>query len=245
MRVVVINDTLANRYFPRENPLGKRIAFDSRNPVWHTVIGVVKEIKYYELAAPPENQAYVPFEQGPRRAMAVIARTGGDPSVVAQSMRSVVRSVDPNQPVSRIVSISALVEERFAGDRLLTQIAGFFGALALFLAAIGIYGVMAYSVSQRTQEIGVRMALGARSIDVLRQVVRQGMGMVLAGMLVGSAGAIVMAKLLAQFLYGIQPTDPLTFAAAFLVLSAASLLACAIPARRAAGVDPLVALRYE
>ncbi len=243
--VVVINSTFADRHFPGENPLGKRVAFDTKNPALATIIGVVKEIKYYDLAAPPESQAYVPFDQGPRRYMAVIARTNGDPSAVAQSIRGVVRAVDPNQPVSRIVTISTLIEERTAGSRILTQLTGFFGGLALFLAAIGIYGVMAYSVSQRTQEIGLRMALGARSSDVLRLIVRQGMGMVLGGMLVGIAGAVVMAKLLDRFLYGIRPTDPATFAAAFLVLGATALLACAIPARRAAQVDPQIALRYE
>ena len=243
--VVVINETFANRSFPGENPLGKRVAFDTRNPVFHTVIGVVKEIKYYDLTAPPESQAYVPFAQWTRRDMNVIARTRGDAAMIAQSIRGVVRSIDPNQPVSRIVPIATLVEERFSGDRLLMEIGGFFGTLALFLAAIGIYGVMAYSVSQRTQEIGVRMALGARSGDVLALIVRQGMGMILGGMIAGTAGAVVMGKLLSQFLYGVQPTDPLTFALAFFVLGATALLACAIPARRAARVDPLVALRYE
>jgi putative ABC transport system permease protein len=157
----------------------------------------------------------------------------------------VVRAVDPNQPVSRITTIATQLEEQLAGQRIMTQLTGLFGALALFLAAIGIYAVMAYSVSQRTREIGIRMALGAGHGSVLKLVVRQGMTMVLGGLLAGIAGALLMAKLLANFLYGIKPTDPATFIGSFVILSAVALLACWIPAVRAARVDPVVALRSE
>jgi putative ABC transport system permease protein len=239
--VVVINETIANRYFQGESPIGKQIRVRSQR---YTIVGVVKEVKYYYPTAPPENQAYLAFAQAPPASLTVVVRTSGDPSAVAQQIRSVFRKIDPNQPVARIVSIAQRLEDRTAGDRILTNLAGFFGALALFLAAIGLYGVMAYSVSQRTQEIGVRMALGAHSGDVLALVIRQGMTIVMCGM-VGIAGAAFMAKGLASFLYGVEPRDPATFLSTFLLLASVAFVACLIPARRAARVDPLVALRYE
>jgi len=243
--VAVVNETIAKRYFGGENPLGKRIKFGRREPVWYTIAGVVKDIHYYDFDAPPENQAYLAFEQSPKSQMTLVVRTQGDPWAVAQSIRAVVRAVDPNQPVSRITTIATKMDEQLAGQRIQTQLTGLFGALALFLAAIGIYAVMAYSVSQRTREIGIRMALGAGHGSVLKLVVRQGMTMVLGGLLAGIAGALLMAKLLANFLYGIKPTDPATFIGSFVILSAVALLACWIPAVRAARVDPVVALRSE
>jgi len=156
-----------------------------------------------------------------------------------------VHAVDPNQPVSRIVTIETHMDEVMAGQRILTQIIGFFGLLALFLAAIGIYGVMAYTVSQRVREIGIRMALGARGRDVLGLVVRQGMTIVLGGMIVGVGGAIAVARLLTRFMVGIEATDPATYGASFAILALAALLACWIPARRAASLNPVDALRGE
>ena len=246
----LVNDTIVKRYFPSENPLGKRIRLSrqdaSHNDTgWYTIVGVVKEVKYYSPGAPPENQVYLAFEQSPVSGMCVLVRGPGDLAPLAQSIRAVVRATDPNQPVSEIKTIATEIADRVAGDRILTQVAGAFGLLALFLAAIGIYGVMAYSVSQRTQEIGVRMALGARAHDVLAMIVRQGMGVVLGGMVVGIVGAAAMARVLATFLYGVKPNDAVTFSASFLILAAVALAACAIPAHRASKVDPLVALRYE
>ncbi|HWZ30536.1 MAG TPA: ABC transporter permease [Bryobacteraceae bacterium] len=243
-RAIVINQTLVSRYFPGESPLGKRVRL-RKDPTLYTVVGVVKDVKYYNPGNPPENQAYVAFAQAPTQNLTIVVRTAGDTSAVAQSIRSVVRGLDPNQPVARIVTIAARVEERTAPDKILTELTGFFGTLALFLAAIGLYGVMAYSVAQRTQEIGVRMALGARSRDVLGLVVRQGMTIVLAGMSVGIVGAIFMARALATYLYGVKAADPTAFITTFLLLASIAFVACWIPARRAARVDPLVALRYE
>jgi putative ABC transport system permease protein len=242
---VLVNDTIVKRYFPAENPLGKHIRLSRIDPTSYTIVGVVKEVKYYYPAAPPENQVYLAFEQSPTAGMCVLVRARGEPAPLAQSMRAVVRETDPNQPVSEIKTIATQIADRVSGDRILTQISAAFGLLALFLAAIGIYGVMAYSVSQRTQEIGVRMALGARARDVLGMIVRQGMGVVLGGMLAGIAGAIAMARLLATFLYGVKPNDVVTFSASFLILASVALAACAIPAHRASKVDPLIALRYE
>lgn len=244
--VVVVNETVVRRYFPGENPLGRRLRFSRKNPVvWYTIVGVAKDIKYYDGAAPAENQIYLGFAQGPVAGMSLVVRTQGPPMVIAPAIRGVVRGVDPGQPVSRVVTVGTQVEEQRAGEKILTQVSGFFGGLALFLAAIGIYGVIAYSVSQRTQEIGVRMALGAKNRDVLGLIVRQGMGMVLGGMIVGLGGAIFMAKALANFLYGIEPNDPATFVSTFAALGTVALIACAIPAWRAANVDPVVALRNE
>ncbi len=246
-RAVVVNETIVKRYFPGENPLGKRLQLSTKNPAWYTIVGVVKDVKYYNLAAPPENQTYLAFEQAPVPMMHLVVRTrsDGDASALAPAIRAAVRAVDPNQPVSRIITIAERMEEQMAGDRILTQISAFFGALALFLAAIGLYGVIAYSVAQRTQEIGVRMALGAQRRDVLQLIVGQGMFLVLGGMLVGTAGAFLMAKLLSNFLYGITPSDPATFITTFLVLTAVALGACLIPARQALKIDPVIALRYE
>src|ERR1051325_7967574 len=243
---IVINETIVQREFTGENPIGKRVRLSRRGTAnWFTVVGVVKSVKYYTLAAPPENQAYIAFAQSPLAAMSVVARMSGDAASAAQSIRSVVRSVDPNQPVSRIITIAEQIEERNAPTKILSQLMGFFGALALFLAAIGIYGVMAYSVSQRTQEIGVRMALGAAGRDVFGLIVRQGMTLVLGGLVAGVAGALGMARLLTNLLFGVESTDPVTFAATIFLMTAVALLACWIPARRATKVDPLVTLRYE
>jgi predicted permease len=242
---VVIGETLAAREFAGQNPLGKRLRISRQKAAWFTVVGVVKDVKYFRLTEPPQNQAYLAFAQAPTGFMTVVVRAAGDPSIAAQSIRGVVRAIDPNQPVSRIVSITTQIEERGSPQKILMQIIAFFGALALFLAAIGIYGVMAYSVSQRTQEIGIRMALGARGGDVLGLIVRQGMTMVMGGLAAGLAGAVGMARLLSGFLFGVGPGDPVAFSSTIAVLAAVALLACWIPARRAARVDPLVALRYE
>ncbi len=242
--VVVVNETLAKRYFSGENPIDKHIRLGAR-PISYTIVGVVKDIKYYNLYAPPEPQTYLAFAQAPTNQISVLARASGDSSAIAQSMRAVVRAIDPNQPVSRIVSIQTKMDEGMAGNRILTQVVGFFGFLALLLAAVGIYGVMAYSVSQRIAEIGIRMALGARALDVLGLIVRQGMTIVLGGMIAGVGGAYASAKLMAQFLNGIQPNDLASFATSFAILLAVALLACWIPARRAARLDPVIALRNE
>jgi putative ABC transport system permease protein len=241
---VVINETLAKRYFPGENPIDKHIKMGAR-AVSYTIVGIVKEVKYYDRGAPPENQAYLAFAQSPTNTVSLIARTTGDAGAVAQSMRAVVRSIDPNQPVSRIASIETKMNETQAGSRILTGVIGFFGSLALLLAAIGIYGVMAYSVSQRAKEIGIRMALGAHGTNVLGMVIRQGMGIVLGGMVVGVGGAYLVARTMSRFMFGIETSDPLTFAGSFALLTAVALVACWIPAQRAARVDPVIALRSE
>ncbi len=242
--VAVINQTIANRYFAGENPLGQKIRLGAK-PVSYTIVGIVKDIKYYNLTDPPENQVYLSYAQSPTRTLSLVARTAGDPTAIAQSMRAVVHSVDPNQPVSRIVTIETRMDETQAGTRILTQMIATFGLLALFLAAIGIYGVTAYSVSQRVREIGVRMALGASGSTVLALIVRQGMTIVIGGMIVGVAGAFAVSRMLSRFLGAIGSTDPATYAGSFAILMIAALLACWIPARRAARLNPVDALRSE
>jgi putative ABC transport system permease protein len=241
--VAMIGETLAAREFGGENPLGRKIRLGARD--WYQVIGVVKDIHYYRVTEPVESEAYVAFSQAPSRAMSVVVRTAGDPSSAAAAIRAAVRAVDPNQAVSKVETISTLMEEINAPQRILTQISSFFGALALFLAAIGIYGVMAYAVAERTQEIGVRMALGAQRGDVLRLIFRQSAGMLGGGMIVGLAAAFALARVMHNFLFGVRPTDPVTFLSAAVILAAVAALACWIPARRAAGVDPVIALRHE
>ena len=177
--------------------------------------------------------------------MSLVIRATQDPTRLASAVRSEVQALDPSLPVSNIKTVSQMIDERISAKRLMTYILAVFGLTALLLASVGIYGVMSYAVTQRTQEIGIRMALGARAIDVLKLVVRNGMSLALIGMAIGLAGAYALTRLLANLLFHVTPTDSLTFAAVSLSLILVALLACYIPARRATKVDPLVALRYE
>src|SRR5258706_349062 len=220
--VTVIGETLAAREFGVDNPLGRKIRFGARD--WYTVVGVVKDIHYFRVTEPLESQAYLAFNQFPSSAMSLVVRTSGDPSAAAAAIRAAVRAVDPNQAVSKIETIATLIDDINAPQKIMAQIMGFFGALALFLAAIGIYGVMAYAVAERTQEIGIRVALGAQQRDVLRLVVRQGMGMLIGGLIIGVAAALAAARALSNLLFGVRPTDPTTFTLSALILAAGAIL---------------------
>jgi putative ABC transport system permease protein len=249
--VAVINETMARQFWAGENALGKRFklgSIDSQNP-WVTVVGVVGDIKEMGLEAPTKAEMFFPYQQLPRmlwnmpRDLAV--RTTGDPISVATAVRQAVWSVDRNQPVSNIRTMDEILSEEVAQRRIGMTLLAAFAALALALASLGIYGVLSYSVAQRTQEIGVRMALGAGRKDVLRMVVADGMRLAAAGVAIGLGASFALTWLMAGLLFGVSASDPLTLGAVTLLLITVALLACFIPARRATRVDPMVALRCE
>ena len=243
--VILINETFARRFLPRQQPIGQRIDFGGGEKAVREIVGVVADVKNDDFDEQPDPAVYVPHAQNPSRTMSLVIRATQDPTRLASAVRSEVQALDPSLPVSNIKTVSQMIDERISAKRLMTYILAVFGLTALLLASVGIYGVMSYAVTQRTQEIGIRMALGARAIDVLKLVVRNGMSLALIGMAIGLAGAYALTRLLANLLFHVTPTDSLTFAAVSLSLILVALLACYIPARRATKVDPLVALRYE
>jgi len=247
----IINETLARQFWPGENALGKRFklgSVDSQNP-WVTVVGVVGDVKEMGLEAPAKAEMFFPYQQMPRmlwnmpRDLAV--RTTGDPMSVAAAARQAIWSVDRNQPVSNVRTMKEILSEEAAQRRIGMTLLAAFAALALALASLGIYGVLSYSVAQRTQEIGVRMALGAGRKDVLRMMLADGMRLATAGLAIGLGVSFAMTRLMAGLLFGVSAKDPLTFGSVTLLLITVALMACFIPARRATRVDPMVALRTE
>ena len=243
--VVMVNEALARRHFPGENPLGKRITFEWYDTLRAEIVGVVGSVREMGPTEDPSPAIYIPYRKRPDDLFHVLVRTTGDPRSLADNARAVVRSLDPNQPVADIRTMEQVAGATVARPRLNLLLLGGFAILALLLAAIGIYGVISYSVTQRRAEIGVRVALGASRPDVLRLVVGQGVRLTLAGLLVGLAGALVLTRLMTSLLFGVEPTDPLTLATVAAFLAAVALLASWIPARRAAATDPAIALRAE
>jgi len=254
--VLVINETMARRYWPGEDALGKRIKLgpaDAEAP-WLTVVGVVNDVKQQEWAEGAGAEMYLPHAQSPNYLqnpsprysyLTLVVRTSSDPERLAAAVRGAVWAIEPNAPVSSVATMDEVIAGQTWQARLSVLLLGGFALAALLLAAVGIYGVLAYSVAQRTHEIGVRMALGARPRDILRMVVGQGMAMALAGIAAGLAGAFALTRLMSRVLFGVSAFDPPTFAAVALLLALVALLACYLPARRATKVDPMVALRYE
>lgn len=254
--VVIINEEFANRFWPSRDPIGKRITFDELNSEtkWWTVIGVVRNAKTAEWTAPPEPEVYVPLLQAasylenPSPAFAyitLVARTSGNPADLAGAIKGRIWSLEPAAPVSEVTTMEQVVDAATAQPRFYMVLMSVFAAVGLALAAIGIYGVMSYAVSLRTQELGVRIALGASRADVLRLIIVQGMRKALVGGAVGLIAAILLTRAMASILYGVRPTDVLTFALVPLGLGAVALIACYIPAARAAAIDPISALRSE
>ena len=251
--VIVINKTMASRIWPGENPIGKRITFggtDGPDVEWMEVVGVVADIRHQTLDQEGGSECYWPQLQRPVSGqISIVLRSAGDPAQLAGALREAVQSIDRDLPVERVRTMETVVAESLAGSRFQTVLLGIFAAVALLLAAIGVYGVISYSVAQRTHEIGIRMALGARRPEVLGLVIRQGMALVLAGVGVGLAlaGLLVwwLSERIAAFLYEGRALDPLTFVAVPLVLLTVALLANWLPARRATQVEPVVALRSE
>jgi putative ABC transport system permease protein len=241
--VAIISETMARKYWPNEDPMGKRIG---RGPdKWREIVGVVRDVKHFGLDSDAPPTMYFPMRQVPARGMDLVVRTSGDPLSMAPVLRQQVWAGDRNLAIANLGTMKDLVSSSITQQRFILTLLACFAALALLLAAVGIYGVMSYAVTQRTHEIGIRMALGARVGDVLRLVVRQGLVLTLIGVAIGIALAFSLTRLMKSLLFDVAPTDALTFAIVALALVLVALLACLIPARRATKVDPLIALRYE
>jgi putative ABC transport system permease protein len=234
-------------YFPNQDPLGKRLTFGFpfESVGVREIVGIVGDVRDVALGQNPGAMMYVPFDQAPFwGGNLVVKSTQSLPSVVG-TIRQVVHEIDKDLPVTDIMMLPDGIESSVAQPRFRTFLLGVFAAMALALAAIGIFGVISYSVSRRTNEIGIRVALGAQSGDVLKQVLTEGAQLALVGLSLGLAASVVATRFLATLLFGVNPTDPLTFAAVAAILATVALVACYLPARRATRVDPLVALRYE
>jgi len=248
--VVIVSQSVARTLWPGEDPVGKRISMEDhpKPEDWLAVVGVVDDLKQQALAKNPDPAIYQPYLQVSHpfflSHMTFVVRTTAPPESVASRMRAILRNVDKDQSIS-IASMDSLIATTIAEPQFQARLLASFALIALTLTIVGVYGVLSYSVAQRTQEIGVRMALGAQNADVLRMLLRKALAVISAGIVIGGAGSLALARLLAKFLFEVKPSDPATLAAVALVLAGSALAACYIPARRATGIDPLVALRYE
>lgn len=238
----LISDAAARSFWPDRDPIGQELIAP-----WGRMIvkGIVGDVRQQKLAEDPTPAIYLPQMIAPRLLTTLAVRTTGDPRQLVGPIRRAIHEVDPNQPIRRIETMSDVISDSIARDRLFTTLFVTLGTLALVLAVVGVYGVLAYSVGQRTQEIGVRMALGARASDVLRMVVGAGMRQVGSGIALGALCSLWLARLLQSQLYGISAADPIAFGTALLVLTSAALMACAVPAWRATRIDPMTALRDQ
>jgi putative ABC transport system permease protein len=250
--VAVINDAMARRRWPGEDPIGKRISFALAHDtpgVFQTIVGVVKDARQADWTSPPDDEIYLPYLQRPNAFglsyLTFVIRTRTNPESLIGSVRRQISTVDKGLPVSQVRTMEQVIADKLWRSRLSTLLLGLFAAIALVLAGVGIYGVISYSVRRRTQEIGIRMALGAKQWDVVRLTLIEGMGPVLAGAAIGVVIALVTTRLMKTLLYQVTTTDPATFGLVTAVLIVVAGLANYIPARRAARVDPLVALRHE
>jgi putative ABC transport system permease protein len=245
---VVVSEKTARHYWPNTDPIGKRIRNGSTtsDAPWRTVIGVVKDVRQNDFIAEPKMQMYFAYRQlQSLMPNALIVRTAVEPLSLAASVRNAIWGVDKDQSVANIDSMEHIVAGAVARQRFSMLLLAIFAAVALVLAAVGIYGVMSYSVAQQTREIGIRMALGAQRVDVLKMTIKQGLKLVGLGLLIGLGAAFILTRVMASLLFGISATDPLTFIMISLVLLAVAMLASYIPSLRAMRVDPMVALRYQ
>jgi putative ABC transport system permease protein len=244
---LIINETAARRYWPGQNPVGSRLSFTTgrTQPTWLEIVGVVKDVLHDGLELPAKPTVYVPFLQSPQAFMVTVARTDVDPASLSSTVRGAIAAVDKDQPVLMTRTMADIYSDAVAQRRFNTALIVAFGALALFLAMVGVYGLMAFAVTQRTHEMGVRIALGAQRWDVLKLVLGRGLRLALLGILFGLAVAFFQTRFLSKLLFNVPQTDPATFIVVSLCLGGIALLASYIPARRAMRVDPVVALRYE
>jgi len=240
-QVILINDTFARKHFPNSNPVGQVIG--SKRDT--TIIGVVADSKYAHMREDAKPTMYVPFRQRSPRMATFVLRTAGDPASLSPTVRRIMNEFDPNLPIFDVMTQQEQVSRRVQQERLLTNLLVLFGGIALLLCCLGIYGMLAYSVSRKTSEIGLRMALGAQRPAVVRMVVRESLIPVAIGIVVGLGAAFPLTRLVQGMLYGITPNDPLTIVAAAAVFIVIAAAAAFLPARRASRIDPLKALRYE
>jgi putative ABC transport system permease protein len=247
-RIVVVNEAFVKQFFPNGEAIGKRIRLGkltSEFP-WATIVGVVGDVRGFALDEPPLPTMYWPVGQiRETPALAIVVRTQNDPAALAGSVRAAIAEIDPGQPIYDMQTLDQLVGKSLGQRRFTLTLMLLFGVIALVLSAVGIYGVMAFAVTQRIQEIGIRMALGASALDVLRLIVGSGMYLASIGVVIGLVGAFAITRLMSTLLFGVSPTDVMTFALVSAGLLVVALLACYVPARRATKVDPLIALRYE
>jgi putative ABC transport system permease protein len=241
--VAIINEALARKYFQGEDPLGQKIQWDG----WRTIVGVAGNIHQAGLNRDPLPELYFPAAQRPGAiaGMTLVISTSIEPTSLTRAVESAIHSVDPSQPVFGVKTMERVVTDSLSSQRLFVWLLGVFASIALILASAGFYGVMSYLVTRRTQEFGVRMALGASGSDILRMVLRQSLMLIAVGVAIGLAGAFAVTRVLTNFLFGVKPTDLATFGVVSLVLIAVALIATYLPAVRATRVDPMVALRYE
>jgi predicted permease len=250
-KVAIVNQSFANQFFPNESPIGKRFTFNSKKPDEYEIVGLVKDAKYRRQRDDAPPTTYLPWRQNLMARVTVEMRFTGDPNATIAAVRQAMREIDENLPLTDIKTQVEQADETLRMERLFARLVTLFGLLAQQLASIGLFGVLAYTVSQRTREIGIRMALGASKTDVLKMVIKQGMTLAVIGVALGLGGAYVLTIYLeswmelSNMLYGVKPTDPMTYGVTAVLLTLVALIACYLPARRATKVDPIIALRCE
>jgi predicted permease len=240
--VVIVNRSLATAQWPGQEALGKRLAIPGMGDDLRTIVGVVKDVKDFGLDTEAGSSIYVPFLQMPA-GNRLFLRTASDPAGFTSAVREAVHAIDPDQPVDDVQTLAQVRSDWMAPARLIAVLVGLFAALAFTITALGIGGIVAFAVNERSQELAIRSVLGARRSDIFGLVLRQGMGPVVAGLLLGIGGALSLSRLLTSYLYGVEPADPLTFVAVSVGLLSIVLVACSLPARRAASVDPMETFR--
>jgi putative ABC transport system permease protein len=245
--VVIISEAMARRYWPNEDPIGKRLRESGSGNPWFSIVGVAGEVKYRGLPQNPnaDPDVYFPLMQRPTGNLNLAIRASVDPNSLVAAARGVLQKLDPDLPAYSVTTMAEQVASQTRQSRFSAWLLGIFGGLALALAAVGIYSVMAYAVEHRSREIGIRMAMGARAADVLKMVISQGMRLALLGVALGLGAALALTQLMKRLLFGVAAADPLTYGVIALLLTLVALLACWVPARRATKVDPIIALKCE